>query len=39
MKDFVSIGELLVDCVPYQSPEAPHQLFQMNPGGAPANEA
>ena len=37
MKEFVSIGEILVDCVPYQV--APQALYQMNPGGAPANVA
>ena len=39
MKDFVSIGEILVDCVPYQIPQMPQPLYQMNPGGAPANVA
>lgn len=39
MKEFVSIGEILVDCVPYQLPELAQPLYQMNPGGAPANVA
>lgn len=39
MKDFVSIGEILVDCVPYQIPQISRPLYQMNPGGAPANVA
>lgn len=39
MKDIVSIGEILVDCVPYQLPELARPLYQMNPGGAPANVA
>ena len=39
MKDFVSIGEILVDCVPYKLPQIPSPLYQMNPGGAPANVA
>ena len=39
MKDFVSIGEILLDCVPYQVPQTPNVLYQMNPGGAPANVA
>ncbi len=38
-KDFMSIGEILVDCVPYQIPEVSKPLYQMNPGGAPANVA
>ena len=39
MKEFVSIGEILIDCVPYQVPQVPRALYQMNPGGAPANVA
>jgi len=39
MKDFVSIGEILVDCVPYQIPQMSRPLYQINPGGAPANVA
>ena len=39
MKDFVSIGEILVDCVPHQLPQFNRPLYQMNPGGAPANVA
>ena len=39
MRDFMSIGEILVDCVPYQVPQSPRALYQMNPGGAPANVA
>lgn len=29
----------MVDCVPYQVPQMPRPLYQMNPGGAPANVA
>ena len=39
MKDFMSIGEILVDCVPYEVPQLARPLYQMNPGGAPANVA
>ena len=39
MKDFVSIGEILIDCVPFSVPQLDRPLYQMNPGGAPANVA
>ena len=39
MKDFLSIGEILLDCVPITVPQETRPLYQMNPGGAPANVA
>lgn len=39
MKDFMSIGEILIDFTPFSGEEPGMPLFQMNPGGAPANVA
>lgn len=39
MYDFISIGEMLIDFTPYISQESALPLFQLNPGGAPANVA
>jgi len=38
-KDFMSIGEILIDSVPYKVENFSRPLYQMNPGGAPANVA
>lgn len=37
MIDVVALGELLIDFTPYGESESGMQLFEQNPGGAPAN--
>lgn len=37
MYDITSLGELLIDFTPCGTSEAGRQLFEQNPGGAPAN--
>lgn len=37
MYDIVALGELLIDFTPAEKPEKGNPLFEMNPGGAPAN--
>ena len=37
MYDVVALGELLIDFTPFGSSERGNQLFEQNPGGAPAN--
>lgn len=39
MKDFMSIGEIVIDFAPFPLEGIENTLFQMNPGGAPANVA
>lgn len=39
MIDFIGMGEIVIDFSPYELKEHEYPLFQMNPGGAPANVA
>lgn len=39
MKDFMGIGEIVIDFAPFPLKGVDNPLFQMNPGGAPANVA
>lgn len=39
MYDIITIGEMLIDFTPYMTVKYEKQVFQQNPGGAPANVA
>ncbi len=39
MREFLGVGEILLDCVPYKIEELEKPLYQMNTGGAVANAA
>ena len=39
MYDFVTLGEILIDCTPAPENEQRKPQFSCNPGGAPANVA